>query len=387
MKTVDERIFDRVIDRHGTHSIKWDQYGPDVLPMWVADMDFASPEEVTQALCERAAHPVYGYMDLEFEAYGKPVFDWWAARHGLALERDQVHYLPGVVSGLYLTIQAFTQPGDGVVIQTPVYGPFFHAVENCGRRLLENPLVREESGWHMDFQGLRTCFEQGAKLMILCSPHNPIGRVWTRAELEELLALCAEFGVLVACDEIHADFVYPGHAHLPLLTLPGARERVLAFQAPSKTFNIAGLQMACAFIQDAALGERFRREMLISGAASGNLFALEGMRAAYQHGGPWLDSLMRYLDRSRRMIGDFLAERMPKVCFTQVEGTYLTLLDFRAYGLDEKGLRARLEVPGGVALSAGSGFGAPGCMRLNFGCPHAQLQEALERMERCLKDA
>ncbi|HML45790.1 MAG TPA: PatB family C-S lyase [Clostridia bacterium] len=387
MKKVDESFFDRVVDRHGTCSIKWDLYGSKLLPMWVADMDFASPEEVTQALCERAAHPVYGYTEIDFEAYTKPMLDWWKSRHGLTVERDQVYYLPGVVSGLYLALRAFTQPGDGVVIQTPVYGPFFHAVENSKRTLLENPLIRDESGWRMDLEGLRRCFEQGARMMILCSPHNPIGRVWTRLELEALVALCAEFDVLMACDEIHADFVYPGHPHLPLLSLPGARERAIALQAPSKTFNIAGLQIASAFIQDPALGERFCRETLESGAASGNLFGLEGMRAAYACGGPWLDALLRYLDRSRGMIASFLSERMPRVRFDRVEGTYLTLLDFRAYGLDEKGLRARLEVPGGVALSAGSGFGAPGCMRLNFGCPHTQLQEALERLERCLKDA
>ncbi|MDR3050513.1 MAG: PatB family C-S lyase [Oscillospiraceae bacterium] len=384
--TYDAAFFDAGIDRTGTDCEKWDEmqarHGSDVLPMWVADMDFRSPLEVQRALADRAAHGTYGYPTRVPQDAGA-VVDYWARRHGLAFAAQDVLMLPCVVAGLNVAVRALTTPRQSVIIQPPVYGPFFHAAEPNGRALLKNPLREDDDHrWHMDLEGLEDCLRLGGKLLLLCSPHNPVSRAWTRQELSDTLALCARYDACIVTDEIHADFVYPDRVHVPLLSLPGAADRVVMLCAASKTFNIAGLRQASCITLNPDLGRRMAETTAASGAVCGNAFALVGTRAAYAYGDAWLDALRAYLLESRRIAMDFFARRLPHIPVSPLEATYLMWLDCRALGLDDAELTRRTVQMARVALSGGGSFGqeGQGFLRLNIGCPHSQLQEALDRL-------
>ena len=383
----DKEYFDAGLYRVDTRCEKWDgaraEWG-DVLPMWVADMDFPSPPAVQEALLRRAAHPTYGYT-CEMEDDWQAVCDFWQRRHGLHVTPTDVMLLPCVVTGIKLAILALTQPGDGVIIQSPVYGPFRFSVEATGRTLMDAPLVRREDGrYDMDLAAVEERLKQGAKLMILCSPHNPVSRAWSREELTALVELLKRYHVPLASDEIHADFVYAPETFVPILSI--TRENVLSFCAASKTFNLAGLQQATCLCPDEGIRSALLAQKNRAGVTCGNVFALEGTRAAYNHGDAWLDGLMDYLAGNRDHLSALVKELLPRAVMTPMTATYLAWLDLRAYGLDDKTLMDRT-AKAGVLFTGGDFFGegGSGFLRVNIGCPRHHITEAIHRLARALE--
>lgn len=378
--------FDRTIDRSGTHCVKHDGraafFGTeDVLPLWVADMDFAAPEAVTRALRERAAHPVYGYTffpDSLFEA----LIGWFGRRHLWAIERESILMVPGVVPSLHAAVQAFTRPGEGVIVQPPVYYPFFSAVTGSGRELVLNPLREDGGRYTMDFAHLEQCAAAGARLLLLCSPHNPVGRVWSGGELDELLLIARRHRLAILSDEIHADLVYPGHRHIPLATRARGGDAVITAVAPSKTFNIPGLGLSSLIAPDpthrAALKQVFDRLAL----GHSNPFSIAAFEAAYRGGAAWLDQLLPYLRATRDAVADFLATQLPAIRLATPEGTYLLWLDCRGLRMGDAELREFLVKRARVGLNPGVSYGAAGSgfMRLNIGSPRYVIDEALTRI-------
>lgn len=379
--------FDREIDRTGTHAVKYDArqavFGrADVLPLWVADMDFAAPEAVTQALVERARHPVYGYSLFPDSLY-EALIGWFARRHGWAVSRESILMAPGVVPSLHAAVTAFAAPGDGVIVQPPVYPPFFTAISRTGRRVVENPLRPDSDGhWRMDLDGLERCARDGAKLLLLCSPHNPVGRVWREDELQVLLAIARRHGMTVLSDDIHCDLTWPGHRHRLLATLAAADEMVITAVAPSKSFNIPGLGLSALVVPDAARRDALRRVFESWHLEQANPFSIAAFEAAYRHGGAWLDELLAYLQGNRAFVCDFLATHLPAIRPAPAEGTYLLWLDCRALGLSDAALRAFFVDEAGLGLNPGTAFGTGGSghMRLNLGTRRAVLEEALARL-------
>lgn len=386
--------FDQGIDRIGTRSEKWDalfarEKNDGLLPMWVADMDFPSPPAVRQALMDRAAHGTYGYTEI-MEDDHQAVIGFWRRRHNLHLSPKEIVMLPCVVTGLKACIQALTAPGDGVIVQPPVYGPFYGSIVSNGRRVVENPLVRDGDGrYRMNLPQLEEQLKAGAKMMLLCSPHNPVSRVWTEEELHALFALLHKYRTPLVCDEIHADFALLPHKFIPALALtadnPNAKLVTLA--AASKTFNLAGLQQATLFTRHGEMREKIEKTLGASGVKSGNIFALEGTRAAYEKGDGWLDGLIAYLAAGSGLLARELSNKLPRVKLSPIEGTYLAWMDLRDYGFSCKELTERA-TKAGLALTEGSFFGkeaGEGFMRLNFGCPHKNITEAVARLKRALE--
>lgn len=384
----DAAFFDAGLNRLGTSSVKWGKpgvYGEGMIPLWVADMDFACAPEVAQALEARARHPSFGYTFISDEDR-QALCSWWQRRHGVSLRPAQIGFLPSVVSGLRVCVAEFSKPGEGVIIQPPVYGPFFASIEDAERRVLEAPLLREESGRYvMDLEAVERHLRAGARLMILCNPHNPAGRAWTGEELSALADLLARYGCTLVSDEIHADFVYSPAVFTSMLRLD--YDRLVVLTAASKTFNLAGLQHANLLCRDAdwlkVLCDRLRRW----GVESGNLMALAATRAAYENGAEWLDGLLEYLNQNRVFLSQKLSALLPKARVSPSEATYLAWVDISAYGLSNeeayRRCRSALVLPtDGTAFgkTAGEGF-----MRLNFGCPRAQLAEGLERFAKAIQ--
>ncbi len=383
---------DRRIDRRGTASLKWDfqkrlagEEG--LLPLWVADMDFPSPRQVQDALRRRVRHPVYGYT-LEPESWYQAARQWTRSRHGWDLERDWLLACPGVVPAIDLAILAFTAPGDGVVIQPPVYHPFAACIRNNGREVLENPLRLEGSRYSLDLEHLERSLTARARMLLLCSPHNPVARVWRREELEGLAEVCLRRGLIVVSDEIHCDLVLRGHRHLPTASLSGEiGQRTVTLLSATKTFNLAGLGGSLAVIPDPGLRRRFRaaKEALWTGAA--NALSVVAAEAAWRHGAPWLERVLAYVAANYRFLSDFLTANLPGVRVFPLEGTYLAWLDLRALGLTDAELKRRILQTARVWLDDGPmfGTGGRGFQRLNLACPRAILREALERLARALR--
>lgn len=385
--------FDTMPERRGSGSVKWDLAdqlfgGRDLLPLWVADMDFASPQPVVDALAERARHGVFGYSACT-EPYYAAVAGWMESRHGLAVHRDWIVYTPGVVPALAMAIQAFTQPGDAVIIQQPVYYPFMRTIAANGRRILNNPLRLAAGRYEMDFEDLKLkASDPGARLLILCSPHNPVGRVWTRPEQEQLGALCLENGITVVSDEVHADLVLPGFQHTPFAAISeDFLQASITCCSPSKTFNLAGLHTANALIADPQKREAFSQALVRSGLQWPNAFAAACLVAAYTRGGPWLDQLALYLKGNLEFLKGFVAAHLPRVRVIEPEATYLVWLDFRGLGLGWQELKQLMLHEARVALDEGYIFGdeGRGFERINIACPRSILQACLERIARAVK--
>lgn len=384
-----EEYFDEGLYRMGTRCEKWDmcrqEHGENALPLWVADMDFPSPPAVQEALLCRAAHPTYGYTEPLEDDY-QALIDFWQRRHGLSLAKDEITLMPCVVTGLKLAILSLTNPGDGVIILSPVYGPFRASVECTGRKVMDALLKRQENGrYDMDLDAVERQLRAGAKLMLLCNPHNPVSRAWRREELEALLALLRRYNVPLVSDEIHADFVYAPHSFVPLLSL--AQEGVVSLCAASKTFNLAGLQQASCLCKDTAIRKRFRQEIDKAGVRSGNIFALEATRAAYNEGDAWLDGLLAYLDGSRALLAELVREYLPKAVLTPMEATYLGWLDLRAYAPTSDELM-RKALAAGIVFTSGTFFGqetGDGYLRINIGCPRKYIREGIRRLGMALK--
>lgn len=385
--------FDKLTDRRNTDSMKWDfaaffGHPEDALPLWVADMDFPSPPAVQEAVRKVADHGVFGYADFH-EDYFDAVAHWFTTHHGFTPKREWTTVTPGVVFALCAAINAFTEPGGAVLIQPPVYHPFYSAIEQNGRTLVKNPLALINGRYEMDFLDLEEKLSRPeVTLMILCSPHNPVGRIWPAEDLRRVGELCLKHGVLLISDEIHCDFAYPGHKHtmLPLVEERFADNCVL-LTAPSKTFNIAGLQISNAFISNPTLNARFRAAVARTGAGHPNNFGLAAAKAAMLHGAGWLDELLLYLEDNARFVRGFLEEKTPAIKLVDPDGTYLLWLDFRGLGLTAEELKAFLLQRARLWLDEGTKFGQEGAgfMRMNIGCPRATLEEAMGRLERALR--
>lgn len=388
--------FDHEIQRNGTSSVKHDgraaYFGTgDVLPLWVADMDFAAPEAVTRALAARAAHPVYGYSfypDSLFEA----LIAWLKKRHGWEVPREWIVMALGVVPSLFATVMAFTQPGDGVIVQPPVYFPFFSAVTTNGRRLIRNPLRLEpgrlgQGRYSMDFDHLERCAAEGARLLLLCSPHNPVGRVWSRAELSELLRIARRYEMTILSDEIHADLVYPGQQHIALATLAGDSDKLITAVAPSKTFNIPGLGLSCLIAPDPAQRDALKKVFDSLHMGNTNPFSITAFEAAYRGGEAWLDSLLIYLAGNRDFVSDYLTKHLPAIRLIRPEGTYLLWLDCRELKMNDAALNEFFVKLARVGMNPGTVFGqgGSGFMRLNIASPRSVIAEALARITQALK--
>lgn len=383
--------FDREIDRNGSASVKHDgraaYFGtPDVLPLWVADMDFAAPEAITRALAARAAHPVYGYTFYPDSLY-QALIDWLKKRHGWQVERDWILMSPGVVPSLHAAVMAFAAPGESVVVQPPVYFPFFSAVTDTGRKLVLNPLLLQNGRYEIDFEHLEQCAADGARLLLLCSPHNPVGRVWTPDELGEILRIARNHGMTLLSDEIHADLVYPGQRHTALATLADAGDSLITAVAPSKTFNIPGLGLSCLIAPDPAHRTALRKVFATLALGHSNPFSIAAFEAAYREGEAWLDSLLLYLRDSRDFVATYLADHLPDIKLIQPEGTYLLWLDCRELDMNDTELKEFFVQKTRVGMNPGTVFGAGGSgfMRLNIGAPRHILAEALGRIRSAIE--
>jgi cystathionine beta-lyase len=350
-------------------------------------MDFSAPPAVVEAVVSRARHGAYGYASVPDSMWSSAI-DWLKVRHGWAVERRWLSRAPGVVPALSLCVRAFTDPGDAVVVQTPVYYPFFGAVERNGRRLLRNPLVAEGGRYRMDLDDLERRIDDRTRLLILCSPHNPVGRVWTRDELGRLGEICVRRNLLVLSDEIHMDLAMPGRRHVPLASVsPELADRTVTLFAPSKTFNIASLNMSLVAAGNAGLLARYEAEFEASGLGIASLFGSLALEAGYRHGAEWLDQLLEYLSANADLVERFIAGRLPELRFIRPEGTYLALIDCRQLGLEQHDLDEFFLRQARVYFDSGAWFGeeSAGFERINIACPRATLTEALQRMERAIR--
>lgn len=378
--------FDEIIERRNTCCEKWDRVKCTAdnkrIPLWVADMDFKCPPEVIQALTQRAEHGVFGYALCD-SAYYNSIINWMVKRHNWQIQKEWICRSPGIVPALDMLLRALTEPGDRVVIQTPVYYPFYSVIRNNKCRLLENRLVLEGKKYYMDFNDLEDKFQAGVRVMILCSPHNPVGRVWTPAELAKVGELARTYNVLVISDEIHSDLIFPGVKH----TVFGSWSDVLAQQtivcnAPSKTFNLAGVQASNIIIPNPDLRKRYLQIIRNNGMNTLNVFAIEALKTAYNCGELWLEQLLVYLKSNYDFICDTVGNNMPKLKVIESEGTYLAWIDFSALGRDDTELEQILIEQAGLVLERGSIFGETGhgFERLNFACPRALLAESMNRL-------
>jgi len=368
--------FDAPIERRGTASFKWDLYPDDPLPLWVADMDFASPPQVVEALAARAAHGVYGYS-LVPDSLVEAIVAHLESRYGWRIDGEWIVWLPSVVPGLNLACDAFAAPGEAVLTVTPVYPPFLDAPGGRGRRLVTVPAELADGRWELPLDGLEAAVTPDAGALLFCHPHNPLGRVWRRDEVERVVAFCRRHDLVLVSDEIHCDLILDDRAHVPAaLACPGDADRIVTLMSPSKTFNLPGLNFAFAVVADEELRRRFVRpgEGLLPFPGC---FAVTAAEAAYRDGGAWHAGLLDYLRGNRDALETFVATEFPRVRMTHVEATYLAWLDVRDLGLDDPAAACRAA---GVALSAGAAFGDPAYLRLNFGCRRRLLEEALDRL-------
>lgn len=379
--------FDKIILRRGTNSYKWDSAPADreVLPLWVADMDFRTAPAITEALARRVRHGIFGYTHVPDEYYAA-VIRWFERRHGWAIRQEWMIYTSGVVPALSAIIKALTVPGDGVVVQTPVYNCFFSSIRNNGCRIVTNPLKYENRRYLIDFDDLaRKAADPCVKLLLLCNPHNPAGRVWTREELCRIGEICRRNGVMVVADEIHCELVFPGHTYIPFASISEEHLRnSITCLSPSKSFNIAGLQIANIVSCDETLRQRIDRAININEVCDVNPFGIEATIAAYNEGEEWLTQLLVYLKANYDCLCTFFRARLPQIPVTQLEGTYLVWTDCRALGLPSEELQARLLEETGLWLNSGTMYGddGEGFLRWNIACPRAVLEDALNRFQR-----
>ena len=381
--------FDAPIDRFGTDSLKFDRaesFGrsSELLSLWVADMDFKAPVEVVDAIVQRANHGIFGYTD-PGDDYYRSVSEWMRVRQGWEIDPGSILITPGVVFALAVAVRAYTQPGDAVLFMPPVYYPFAGVIEENGRALAEVPLVYPgDGGYEIDFDRFeRVAAESSAKLLLLCSPHNPVGRVWHRDELERLARICCERGITIVSDEIHADFIRPGSTHIPIASLsPEIADITVTATSASKTFNLAGLQVANIIISNQKLRHDFRVALEVTGYSLPNTLGLVATKAAYEFGASWLDQLNAYLEGNWALLADFLEKRIPQLQLVEAEGTYLAWVDCRALGLDDKRLERFILDDAGLWLDQGHIFGKPGSgfIRINIATQRAYLLRALEQL-------
>ena len=385
--------FDEVIDRHGTDCLKYDfakRRGKpaDVLPLWVADMDFKTSSYVEDALIERAKHGIFGYSDTQ-EVYFNAVAGWMERHHHWKIKEDWLIKTPGVVFALAMAVKAFTKAGDSILIQQPVYYPFSEVIRDNDRVIVSNDLILgDDTRYHIDLADFeKQIVEHDVKLFLLCNPHNPAGRVWTPEELRRIGEICLRNDVFVVADEIHCELIMPGFRHTPFASLSDEfARRSVTCTSPSKAFNLAGLQVANIFAADAAIRERIGQALALNETGEISPFAIEALTAAYDEGAEWLDALNAYLHENYLFLRDFLARELPQYPVLPLEGTYLAWIDCRAAGMTSEALAERLLADGRLFVNPGSIYGAAGegFIRLNIACPRTLLADGLERLKKAL---
>ena len=384
--------FDTVPNRRGTNCFKYDfarEMGmpEDVLPLWVADMDFPTAPAVLERLHALAEHGIFGYTGVK-DAYFSAVHNWYAQRFSWETQRSWLVTTPGVVFAIAIAIRAFTQKGDAILIQQPVYYPFANKVTENDRQLVVNPLVLKNGRYEMDFADMeRKIVDYHVKMLLLCSPHNPVGRVWTKEELLRVGEICQKHGVLVVSDEIHADFTYAGHTHRVFASVKSEfADFTITCTAPSKTFNLAGLQNSNIFIPNRQLRHAYKKELSACGCGGTNCMGMVACQAAYEAGADWLEQLKQYLAGNLAYIRQFLREKLPEIALIEPEGTYLVWLDLRKLGLTEQQQRQLILQDAKLWLDAGTlfGQGGEGFERINIACPRTPIEQAMQRLERAV---
>jgi len=380
--------FDTIVDRLNTNSMKWDfveeVFGEkDILPLWVADMDFRTSDAIINAIVRVAQHGIFGYSKMG-ESYYQAVIQWMKRRHGWDIEKEWIVFSPGVVPALNLLIRSFTQPRDKVIIQSPAYYPFFHAVKNNGCQVLDNPLLLENDQYIMDLPDLQSKIDNNTKLILLCSPHNPVGRVWDKEELIQLGRVCIDNNIIIIADEIHCDIVYRGRKHVPFASIPGKfADNSIVCTGASKTFNLPGLQTSNIIIRNPKLRHCLQKTMLSCGLHLPNTFGIAATEAAYRYGEPWLEQLIDYLQENITFLTSYINERIPTIKVIQPQGTYLVWLDCKNIGVSPANVYEFLVKQAKVGIEEGTPFGCKekGFIRMNIACPRSTLSEALYRIE------
>jgi len=381
---------DTALERRGTHCVKWDNmkadFGrDDLIPAGVADMDFCTAPAVHKALMERAAHAIYGYTS-NGKAERAAEAGWLKRRHGCEIEEDWILFSPGVIDSQYFCVRALTEEKDKIYIQTPVYGSFYGAINTFGRTMVKSPLIETDDGWRMDFEDMEKQFADGVKMMILCSPHNPLGRVWTKEELERVLELANRYGVILMVDEIHADFVFAGHKQHRILSLENSGKCIMLTSA-TKSFNLAGLRTSSCIIPDAEMRRKVAAEMERAHAGSPNMFGAIAQMAAYSEGDEWMDAVVEYIQENRDYVVNYLRENLPEIKVSPLQGTYLMWFDCRALGLSQAELKDLFVNGARVGVIDGTGFGpeGEGRLRVNIATQHSNVVQMMENIKNTIR--
>jgi cystathionine beta-lyase len=381
--------FDEIVPRKGTNCLKHDALetffkSNDLLPLWVADMDFKTPDFIVDAIKKRLEHEIFGYT-FRPDSYFDAIINWMKRRHNWEIKKEWISFSPGVVAGLTFAIESFTKPGDGVIVQPPVYFPFFDCVKGTKRKMIENPLKIENGRYTFDLDDLKAKIDKNTKLLMLCNPQNPGGMVYTREELVALTDICLENNIMIISDEIHSDLIFEGHKHIPLASISEeVAQNCMISMAPSKTFNVAGLTSSMVIIPNKTKLARYERTIGVGHLGMGNIFGSIALEAAYTHGDEWLGQMLDYLWRNFQLVNDFMKAKLPRVKVMNLEATYLVWMDFTNYGMKNDDLMKFLLENAGVALNDGGRFGTggDGWLRINIGCPRSMLQEALDKLEK-----
>lgn len=385
--------FDKVIDRSKNYSTKYDEleakFGrKDLCSMWVADMDFKSPKPVVDAIKARAEQGIYGYTSRP-DSYHEAVTSWYKRRYDWNINKELISYSPGVVTSLSILMKEFTQPGDKIIVQTPVYYPFFDVVNDNGRQLVFNPLKKVNGDYVMDYEHLEEKIDENVKFLILCNPHNPVGRVWTKEELIKLGDICIKNNITIISDEIHGELVYGERKYTPFASISEefCKNSIICLSA-TKTFNLAGLQASFVVFPNEKTYEKFEKVLDILSIERNNCFSLVAVEAAFRHGEEWLEQLLKYLEGNTQFIIDYCKENIPSIKPNKPEGTYLVWLDCRDLGLDDESLNDFMVNKARIALDAGSWFGeeGKGYMRINIACPRAILEDGLTRIRKAVEE-
>lgn len=379
--------FDKIVDREHTSNVKYDlreaYFGKaDVLPMWVADMDFETPDFIRNAVMKRAEHPIYGYS-YRSEEYFTSIMKWVETKHNWKLEKDWILFSPGIVPALNMATLTYTKPGDGILVQPPVYFPFFNAVNNHQRNLIENQLIYKDGKYSIDFDDFEIKSRE-AKMFFLSNPHNPVGRLWTKDELLRMGEICVKNDVIIIADEIHCDLALPGFKYVPMASLSGEIDiKTITCIAPSKTFNIAGMSTSSLVIEDKVLRDEFAQTIENVHVGSGNLFGNVASMAAYKHGDEWLDQLLVYIDENFKLLGDFIKNEISVLELVKAEATYLAWIDFSRTGLSDEGVKQKLLYEANLGLSPGIifGSGGEGFQRMNLATPRSNVIKALKSLK------
>lgn len=384
--------FDEIIDRKGTSCVKYDglknayQGKENLIPLWVADMDFATPDFIVEALKKRCEHPVFGYT-FDDDEYYESIQTWLDYKYHWKTEREWISYIPGIVKGIGLAVQCFTQPGDKVIIQPPVYHPFRLVPTRMGREVVYNPLKLEDGVYKMDFEQLESLIDKDCKMLILSNPHNPGGVVWEKEALVKLAQICSAHGILVISDEIHAEMTYPQFRHHPFATVSEeAAACSVTFMAPSKTFNIAGIVSSYALVPDGRIREKFYSFLEAGELNAGTIFAFTATKAAYTYGAEWLQQMRSYVIENVNFVDEYLKKNIPQIKVYRPQASFLVWLDCRELKLTQPELVQLFEDKAGLALNDGTMFGkeGEGFMRLNIGCPRSILNQALESLKKAI---